>query len=580
MPRERAMLPTMRIVLASIVAWAAACSSTPKPSSLATDDLPQNFDDLALVITQHTYQLEPAEAVALGLHDYDGKLPDRSPAALAQATARLQKDRELLDGVAPSTLSGGQREERAVLLQAIRERLFNRVQLDVFHTNPMSYAAALNLDAYVVRNYAPLAQRAAAIGALCKALPAYLAQARANLKLPMPRTWIDTALLQTRGYLDFVDHDIRTELARATAPLPADTGAALDTCKAALTEHAAWLVQQQPQGTAQFALGEAKFLQMLADTQGVATDMAHLQAIAEADLRRNLAALEQASRDIDPQRQIAEVIAAAAEDRPAANQVLDIAAGQADSLRAFILEHQIVSIPSDDVALVRPSPPFQRWNFAFLDWPGPFEQVKLPSYYYITPPDPAWPEAEQQSYIAPRNDLLFTTAHEVYPGHFIHGLHIRKNPSRVMQSFCTYSTVEGWAHYAEEMMYDAGMGDQAPRARLGMLKQALLRNVRFLVTLGEHTGTLTVEQATQLFQTKAFVDPGNARQQAVRGTFDPMYLAYTLGKLMIRKLSDDWLKANPQATLGEFHDAFLSHACAPIPVIRSAMLGPDAGPAI
>jgi uncharacterized protein (DUF885 family) len=260
--------------------------------------------------------------------------------------------------------------------------------------------------------------------------------------------------------------------------------------------------------------------------------------------------------------------------------VLDIAAGQADQLRDFIIEHHIVTIPSDDVALVRPSPPFQRWNFAFLDGPGPFEHARLPSYYYLTPPDPSWPEAEQRSYIAPRYDMLFTTAHEVYPGHFIHGLHIRKHSSRVMQSFCTYSMVEGWAHYTEEMMFDAGVGDHAPRVRIGMLKQALLRNVRFLVALGEHTGTLTVEQAARLFETKAFADQGNARQQAVRGTFDPMYLSYTLGKLMIRKLSDDWLRLNPQATLGEFHDAFLSHACAPIPVIRAAMLGPDGGPPI
>jgi uncharacterized protein (DUF885 family) len=130
------------------------------------------------------------------------------------------------------------------------------------------------------------------------------------------------------------------------------------------------------------------------------------------------------------------------------------------------------------------------------------------------------------------------------------------------------------------MMFDAGVGEGSPRARISMLKQALLRNVRFIVTLGEHTGTLTVEQATQLFEDKAFVDPANARQQAVRGTFDPMYLAYTLGKLMIRKLRDDWQKLNPQATLGDFHNAFLSHACAPIPVTRAAMLGPDGGPPI
>ena len=560
----------------------AACASAPKPTSTAVDDLPQRFDEMTAAVIQHLYRIEPGDAVVVGLHDYDGKLPDRSPAGIAYAVAQLQRDRTTLEQLAPSTLSGGQREERDVLLQTLRERLFTFVDLDAYHTNPMIYANAINLDAYIIRDYAPIAQRATAIAAQCKALPGYLAQARTSLKTPIPRTWIDTALLQTRGFVDFVDHDIRDQLTKATPPLAnlAELTGALDGCKAALGEHADWLVKQQPQATAQFALGETKFLKMLAETQGVATDLAHLQAIVDADLQRNTAALEQAAHEIDPRRSIREVVAAAAEDRPAASQVLDIATGQAEMLRAFILEHHIISIPADDVAIVRESPAFQRWNIAFLNGPGPLEQTKLPSYYYLSPPDPTWPEAEQRAYIPPRNDLLFTTVHEVYPGHFIHALHMRKNPSRVMQSFWTYSTGEGWAHYAEEMMYDAGVGDHTPQARIGMLKEALLRDVRFVVALGEHTGKLTVEQATQLFQDKGFTDAGNARQQAVRGTFDPMYLSYTLGKLMIRKLHDDWQQLHPQASLGEFHDAFLAHACAPIPVTRAAMLGPDAGPAI
>jgi uncharacterized protein (DUF885 family) len=557
-----------------------ACSSTAKTGPATVDDLPQRFDDLTQAIVQHIYQLEPWTAVTLGAHELDGKLPDRSPAGLAQATTQLEHDRATLENTAPSTLSGRQREERDVLLQAVRERLFTLVDLDAYRTNPIAYSDAIDLDAYIVRDYAPIGQRAAAVAALCKALPAYLAQARSNLRTPIPRTWIDTALLQTRGYVDFVDHDIRDELARARLANQADIGAALDTCKAALTEHATWLVTQQPHGTAQFALGEAKLLKMLAETQGVTADLAHLQAIADADLLRNTAALEAAAHELDPRHPVRDVVATAAEDRPAATQVLDVATQQAESLRAFIVEHHIITIPGDDVALVRPSPPFQRWNFAFLDSPGPFERTRLPSYYYISPPDPSWPEAEQRAYVAPRNDLLFTTVHEVYPGHFIHALHIRKNPSRVLQSFRTYSTGEGWAHYAEEMMFDAGVGDHTPQARIGMLKEALLRNVRFVVALGEHTGKLTVDQATQLFRDKGFVDPGNARQQAVRGTFDPMFLSYTLGKLMIRKLHDDWHKLHPEASLGDFHDAFLSHACAPIPVIRAAMLGPDAGPPI
>jgi uncharacterized protein (DUF885 family) len=270
-------------------------------------------------------------------------------------------------------------------------------------------------------------------------------------------------------------------------------------------------------------------------------DLAALEKIAQADLERNTRAIEAAAHEIDPKKSVREVVLAMADEgKPTAAGVLPLATTQAKDLRQFLIDHKIVTIPSDDVAEVRESPPFQRWNAAFLDGAGVFDKEGLPSYYYISPPDPKWPAAEQKAYIPPARDLLYITVHEVWPGHFLHGLHIKKNPSRVLKSFCTYSMSEGWAHYTEEMMYDAGAAGTDPRAHVGQLKEALLRNVRFLVAIGEHAHGMTVEQATQMFQDKAFVDPGNARQQAVRGTFDPMFLSYTVGKLMIMKLREDY----------------------------------------
>ena len=554
----------------------AACSSTPRTSTSREGDLPARFDDLVSLVTGHLFALEPARAMELGHHELDGVLPDRSPDALAGDVAQLERDRAALD--APTALSPPQAFERDVLVQEVRRVLFDLVDLDVFRTNPMAYNRAINLDAYIIRDYAPLATRAAGVIKLCTGLAPYLARARANLKTPIPRTWIDTALLQTRGYLEFADKDVRGELAgKVDAEVDAELGPALDACKAALAEHAAWLERQLPQGTTAFALGEARYLEMLRETQGVYAPLATLVQLADADLRRNLTAMEEAARAIDPGRPVADVVHALAAEKPAPDQILAVATEQAVAMRAFLTDRKIVSIPTDDVAIVRETPPFMRFNGAFLNSPGPFERRQLPSYYYISPPDPTWPLAEQEAYLLPLADLLFVTIHEVWPGHFLHGLHIRKHPSKVLQSFCTYSNSEGWAHYAEEMMFDAGAGERSPRARVGMLKEALLRNVRFVAALALHTRGMTVEQAQRLFEEKGFVDPGNARQQAVRGTFDPMYLAYTLGKIMIRKLADDWMKQHPGATRGEFHDALLSHACAPLPLIRRSMLGAGAG---
>ncbi len=522
---------------------------------------------------RHLHQVDPTTAVELGRHELDGTLPDRSPAGLEQAAAQLERDRRAL--LALTSLTPRQELERAALLQELRRLLFDLGERDHYRTNPVAYTSAINVSAYVLRDYAPLVERAGAIIKLCRGLGAFLEQARANVKTPMPRPWIDTALLQTRGYLSFVDKDVRAVLSSPGVPLAnqADIEPALEACKAALSAHATWLAQEQPRGTSAFALGEARFVQMLAETQGIELTLPALAAMAEQDLARNTAAIEEAARAIDPGRPVVDVVRELANEKPAPGEVLQVATEQAAALRAFLIDKQIATIPSDDVALIRETPPFRRWNTASLDRPGSFETRPLPAYYFITPPDPSWPPEQQRAYVPPRADLMFTTVHELWPGHFLHYLHIRRHPSKVLQSFCTDTTSEGWAHYTEEMMFDAGAAGPSPRARIGMLKKALLRNGRFLAAIGLHARGMTIDDARAVLETKGFVDPAGARQQAVRGTFDPMYLAYTVGKIYIRELKAEWMKRNPGATLGAFHDAFLSYACTPLPAIRKAMLG-------
>ena len=278
----RAMLRTVSLALL------AACCPDPvaKPKAPVAGD----FAHLTESVIGHLMDLEPGEAIAAGLHDHDGKLADRSPAGLAAEIAALRADRDALAAVAPAGLTPLQRDERDVLLGELRNRLFTLVDLDAFHANPLAAIRSLTLDAYVVRDYAPAAQRARAVVATCAQVPAYLAQARTNLDRPMPRPWLDTAIMQTRGMADFVDKDIRAQLP--------DAAPALAACKAAFVEHATWLDAQRARATDQFALGAERFLKMLAETQGVHLDLAHLQAIADADLARNTAALAEAAHAI------------------------------------------------------------------------------------------------------------------------------------------------------------------------------------------------------------------------------------------------------------------------------------------
>ena len=249
------------------------------------------------------------------------------------------------------------------------------------------------------------------------------------------------------------------------------------------------------------------------------------------------------------------------------------ARAQLAGLRQFIVDKDLVTIPGTEQANVEEAPPFNRWNFAYIEIPGPYEK-NLPSVYYIAPPDPTWPKAEQLAYVPGKSVLLFTSAHEVWPGHFLQFLHANRAEWKFGQLYVGYAYAEGWAHYCEEMMYDAGLGNATPEAHIGQLSEALLRNVRFVSAIGLHTGGMSMAQSEQMFKDKAFQDPGNARQQAARGTYDPAYLNYTLGKLMIMQLREDWTKTHGgRSSWKAFHDQFLSYGGPPIALVRAQMLG-------
>jgi hypothetical protein len=370
------------------------------------------------------------------------------------------------------------------------------------------------------------------------------------------------------GQIAFVKKDVPAAL--GTVP-------GLDKLAAELAGWRDFLESRKAAATDEFALGSVQFLTMLSEQEGVESDLETLERAGRADLERNLAALAEVARQIDPKATVADVMHRLHEEKPAAPEVNPLATRQGTELRRFLLDHQVASIPSPELATVMDAPAFMRVNTAFLRASGVFEQKPLPSYYLISPPDPAWPAAQQRAYLPTREVLFFISVHEVWPGHFLHRLFRAQYPSRILKTAASYSTSEGWAHYTEEMMWDAGAAGRDPKMHAAQLEEALLRDVRFLSAIGLHCRGMTVAESEKMFLEKAFADPKTAHQQAVRGTFDPGYLNYTLGKLMILKLRADWQKTHPGAALSAFHDEFLKRGFTTIPAIRKLMLGEPAG---
>ena len=516
--------------------------------------------------------------VALGLHQYDGRLPDDSPHGLQSRAAFLARARAQLEAFPAAQLSPPSRLDRDVFVVRLRGAWFDLQVRRSPWLSPPYYLGGLALLNYASRDYAPLEQRARAVLEICRGARGYLATARSNLEPKLARPLLGFAVQMISGQLAFAQNDVPRAFAGLTdARLKADLTAGLAELATELGAFRDDLKARMAAGTDVFALGEADFLRMLEETEAVKIDLPSLEAAARKDLQRNQHALAEAAHAFSD-KSLPEALAAANADRPAAAEVVGLARQQVTSVRAFLQQHAIVTIPSDEQAEVRESPAFMRGNFAAINQPGVFEPKPLPSFYFIAPPDPTWPEAEQRAYVPSAATLLFTTIHEVWPGHFLDRLHRVRLRSRITQSFGSYASNEGWAHYVEEMMWDEGIAGHDPRAHIAQLLQALMRDVRFLAAIGLHTHGMTVAEAHQLFVTEAYQDAATARQQSLRGTIDPMYLNYTLGKLMILKLRADWrAKVGRGFDLRAFHDQLLGYGDASLPLIRRAMLGEDAG---
>ena len=532
-------------------------------------------------VVESYLKAHPNFAVVQGRHEYDGQLPDWSAAGIAAEITRLHATKDRLAGVPDSALDGPARFERDILIARMDRDLFWLETAEAPFTNPAFYLDWMvdNLDPspYLTRTYAPLDVRMRAYTKYAQAVQKAAPHIRANLRTPMSLPLVERGISAFKGFAAFFKADVPAIFAKVEDPAAqaafkdANAGAA-----AAMSELATWLESHRATATASFALGPEKFAKMLYDTERVTTPIAELEAAGRADLERNQAALKEACAQFAPGASVPQCIAKMSANKPSGGAVAG-ARLQLKELKAFVRDSGVASIPSEDEALVNEAPPYARDNFAYIDIPGPYEKGS-PAIYYIAPPNPSWPAKEQHDYLPGQADLLFTSVHEVWPGHFLQFLHSNRNPSIVGRLFVGYAFAEGWAHYAEEAMWDMGLGKGSPETHIGQLSNALLRNARFLSAIGLHTRGMTVADSERFFREQAFTDAGTARQQSTRGTYDPAYLNYTMGKLMIRKLREDWTASRGGRTAWrDFHDRFLTYVGPPIPMVRQQMMGGAAG---
>jgi uncharacterized protein (DUF885 family) len=531
------------------------------------------------------FAFDPSLGTATGLHQYDNRLEDRSAAAIGRRIATLKEQLALLTALRASPLAGDDSIDAAMIDGAIRSELLDADVIANWRKNPMTYVGLGGnaVDLLMKRDFAPPAERLKAVTARLGAFPAVLAAMRVNVSTP-PREFTDLAIRLAKGSVGFFRDDVarwaRTAAGNDSAALAAFT-AANDSVVKAMQAASDWLERDLVRrSSGSFALGARNFADKLRYDEMVDIPLDKLLALGESTLAKDRSAFLETATLVAPGKTPAEAMATLEADHPTKATLLDATRGTLEGTRQFLVDHQIVDIPSEVRPIVAETPPYARvGTFASMDTPGAYESKATEAYYYVTPVEADWDSvhAEQHLRLYNRAVMNVITIHEAFPGHYLQFLYAKQFPTKTRKILYANTNVEGWAHYGEQMVVEEGFGGNDPKTRLAQLEEALLRDCRWVAGIKEHTQGLSVQDAAkQYFETQCFQQPANAFEEARRGTYDPTYLYYALGKLEIYKLRADYQKMKGSAfTLRDFHDRFVQQGGVPIKLMRRILMPGD-----
>jgi uncharacterized protein (DUF885 family) len=548
----------------------------------------QSFQNLVETFYDNEFRAHPIAATSIGVHDYDAEVDDLSRDGQAKDTARLHTALDALTAIGPATLSAGDRDDREILINSIKGTLLDVETIRYWQKDPDVYvrSATSAVFSLVHRDFAPLADRLRSVIARERQVPKLLATGKANIEHP-PRAFVDIAIRNVAGSIDFLKTGAPTAFAAVEdQELKREFTASNDSAIAAFENYKTYLEQElKPKADGDFALGSDLFAKRIAYNEMIDIPPEKLLDIAYAQLHKDQRALAKAARQVNPTAPIEAVLKEIRAQHPTADMLIPTARDDLAGLRAFVLDHHIATIPSDLVPKAEETPGFRRaTTSAALDPPGPLEERATQAFYYVTPPEAGLSPDKLEQYLEAYYffGLKITSVHEVWPGHFLQYLtrraHLGWPLARRMAE--TYSTTEGWAHYAEQMMVEEGLGGGDPKLKIGQIEKALVRNCRFIAALEMHTKGKSVDDATQLFMKECGSPEPEARREALRGTRDPGYINYTVGKLEILKLREDYrTKMGDKFSLTDFHDHLLAAGLVPIKIIRREMMGAD-GPVL
>src|SRR5512140_3342273 len=559
-----------RVLLASLLL---SCAHASQPSA------PPTFARFADEYFADAFARAPSRATRVGLHDRDGSLEDLSRPAIEERSATLKREQQQLAAIRRGNLSFDDEIDAQLIDNQIASQLLDLETLRTWENNPMGYARLPggSIDGLMKRDFAPAPQRLRSVIARLRQVPRVYAAGKENLKNP-PKEFTDLAIRMSKGSVGFFEKAVAgwaKSAAQGDAQLLAEFEQADKEAAAAARDFSAWLQNDLlPRSHGNYAIGAANFLAKLEADDMVDMPLPELLARGELQLGRDHLAFVETARLLDQRKTPAQVMASLSDVHPAEGDLIPAVARSVEAARQFIVDKDLVTVPSEVRVQVEPTPPYARsGSFASMDTPGPFETRATEAFYYVTPVEPDWDAKHKEEHLRLYNPWVvgMIDVHEAYPGHYLEFLYAPRFPTRTRKLTHSSTNSEGWAHYAEQMAVDHGFGGGDPKMRLAQLSEALLRDCRYVVGIQLHTAGWTVEQGAKLFHEQCFQEPANAYEEARRGTYNPTYLYYTLGKLEIQDLAREYMEKK-HATLKQFHDAFVSQGALPIPLVRRILL--------
>ncbi|MCI0864918.1 MAG: DUF885 domain-containing protein [Chloroflexi bacterium] len=541
-------------------------------------DADRALDALSQRLILEYWDFYPTAGSRIGRHQYDGRLPDLSPGSLARRIEQVQISLGQVTALGSHDLSPPGLLSQQLMELFLRREHFSLTEMRPLANNPMRQVGYLNVSGYLQRDYAPLTDRLRSATQVLEQVPDFLEALDGALiqdpGLPVLDMSIESYAGMARFYRvdlgqaagDSVDGELQSKFDRVR-----------EEAAQSIDRFVQRLDQRKLEASPDFAIGSDLYTKMLSSGEGLDVPLAQLLDLGQANLRSNLEQLTEVAQIISPGRPVSEIAADIGRNHPTADALIPETQDMLEEIRQALIDLDVISVPAEDRCRVIETPTYMRYAFAAMDSPGSLETRATESFYYVTPVEADWTPQQQEEWLANFNydTLRIISVHEVYPGHFVHHLHnrYRGNLPLINQVATSYAFTEGWAHYTEQMILETGYAPDQPTLRFTQLLEALVRNCRYMCSLWMHTQGMTVEDATQYFMDNAYMGELPARREALRGTFDPGYLNYTLGKLMILKLREDYRREQgADYSLKGFHDRLLSYGAPALPLVRQAML--------